>query len=348
MDKNKPQHILIIRLSAMGDVAMIIPVLSALKETYPDLQITVLTRAQFAPIFNSFSNIKIVEADLKGRHKGFFGIYRLYRELKQLRLTAVADLHNVLRSNILKLFFRTTPIRFAQINKGRKEKAALTRPKNKIFKQLQTTHERYAIVFKNLGYTIALDKVKPLKKIQLNSVIKEITSDKKQRWVGIAPFAAHKGKMYPLQLIEEVITSLSKENNLKIILFGGGEREVATLTKIKNNFKETVINIAGKISFIDELSLISNLDLMLSMDSANGHLATNYGIPVVTVWGVTHPYAGFAPYGQPEEYALVSNTERYPLIPTSVYGNKHPKGYENAIETIAPERIVNMIKRILG
>ena len=58
------------------------------------------------------------------------------------------------------------------------------------------------------------------------------------------------------------------------------------------------------------------------MDSGNGHLAAMYGIPVITVWGVTHPYAGFAPFLQPEENSITADREQFPLIPTSVYGNK--------------------------
>ena len=233
MDKNKPQHILIIRLSAMGDVAMMVPVLSALKEIYPTLKITVLTRTQFAPIFNTFSSIEIFEADLKDRHKGFFGIYKLYKELRQLKLTAVADLHNVLRTNILKFFFKIAGINFVQINKGRKEKTALTRPKNKIFKQLKTTQERYTDVFKTLGFAIDLNKFKFLDNAILDNTIRAVTGDKKQKWIGIAPFAAHEGKMYPLHMIEKVIAILSKNEKYKILLFGGGEKEINILNGIE-------------------------------------------------------------------------------------------------------------------
>ena len=83
------------------------------------------------------------------------------------------------------------------------------------------------------------------------------------------------------------------------------------------------------------------------MDSGNGHLAAIFGIPVLTLWGVTPPYAGFAPFNQPESNQLISDRKKYPLIPTSVYGNKYPKGYEKAIETIAPETVLEKIKEIL-
>ncbi|MEO0528703.1 MAG: glycosyltransferase family 9 protein, partial [Bacteroidota bacterium] len=103
----------------------------------------------------------------------------------------------------------------------------------------------------------------------------------------------------------------------------------------------------GKLTFQEELALISNLDLMLSMDSGNAHLAAMYGIPVVTLWGVTHPYAGFYPIKQARDNALLANRDKYPLIPTSVYGNKMPSGYEKAMETISPEAVFQKIEMIL-
>ena len=105
--------------------------------------------------------------------------------------------------------------------------------------------------------------------------------------------------------------------------------------------------MVGRLSFADELALISHLDLMLAMDSGNAHLAANYGVPTLTLWGVTHPYAGFAPYGQSEENSLVADRNQYPLVPTSVFGNKYPEGYEKSITTISLQDILRKIATIL-
>ncbi len=149
--------------------------------------------------------------------------------------------------------------------------------------------------------------------------------------------------MYPLDLMEEVIKKLVKHQEFKIFLFGGGEKEVLTLEAIAQKFGNNLVNLAGKLSFKEELAVIANLDVMLAMDSGNGHLAANYGVPVVTLWGVTHPFAGFAPYGQPKENSLCADRDKFPLIPTSIYGNKFSEGYEKAMETITADRIYNTI-----
>ena len=335
------KHILVIRLSAMGDVAMTVPVLRALTEQYPELRITVLTRPFFIPFFRDLNNVTVVPADLKGQHKGIFGLYKLARQLnKQNRFYAIADLHCVLRSKILKQFIRCR--RFVSINKGRKEKKALT--SGVIFKQLTTTHQRYADVFQTLGHPLDLSSPSfPEKSILSEEVLALVGNDSK-KMIGIAPFAAHKGKQYPLDLMKEVIKQLSKD--YKVILFGGGNEEIAILNEIESTFENTV-NIAGKLSLEEELDLISNLQVMLSMDSGNAHMAAMLGIKVVTIWGVTHPFSGFAPFNQPTDYALLADRGKYPKIPTSVYGNKYPKGYEDAAGSISPETVIEKIKSIV-
>lgn len=331
----------------MGDVAMTVPVISALVEQHPHIKVTVLTRAFFSPLFSKLNNVTVYEADVKGKHKGVFGLWKLYKELKGLHVDMVADLHNVLRSNILRLFFRLGSIPFVQVDKGRAGKKALTSLTHKVFEPLKTTHQRYADVFGNLGIPIDLEKARLLPKKALSISTKELVVGKEQKWIGIAPFAAFEGKMYPLDLMEKVVCTLNENKAYKILLFGGGEKERIILNQWTDNYPNS-INLVSKLTFEEELALISNLNLMLAMDSGNAHLAALFGIPTLTLWGVTHPYAGFYPFRQDPQNALLADKEQFPLIPTSVYGNKYPPGYENAMRTIAPEDVLSKIEEILN
>ncbi len=340
------KHLLVIRMSAMGDVAMTVPVLLGLLQQHPNLKITVLTRVFFKPLFAQLPNANIYEADVQGKHKGVLGLYQLYKELKALKIDAVADLHNVLRSKILKFFFTSGGIPVVQMDKGRSEKKALTATKNKKFTPLKTTHQRYADVFGKLGFSINLKKITLLTKEPLSQNTKSLLGRDYRKRIGIAPFAAFSGKMYPITFMEQVIENLAKCDNYQIILFGGGPKEKEALALWQKKFKNT-INVAGKLSFQEELSLISQLNLMLAMDSGNAHLAANYGIPVVTLWGVTHPYAGFYPFGQDMSNALLANRNQYPFIPTSVYGNKFPEEYNKVMETISPASVIVKIKELV-
>lgn len=331
----------------MGDVAMTVPVLLALVQTYPQLRLTVLSRGFLAPIFEPLHSVSFVNADLKGRHKGLGGLWTLYRELRTHRFDAVADLHNVLRTNILKAFFSFHRQPFVQLNKGRAEKRALTAIKNKDFRPLRSTHQRYAEVFEKLGYPLDLEAVQLPGKQPLPAKAQNLLGRTRGKRIGIAPFAAYAGKRYPLALMEEVLKKLSNTKRYKIIFFGGGGEERELLAQWASSY-EGYINAAGVLSFKEELALISNLDLMVSMDSANGHLAANYQIPTITLWGLTHPYAGFYPFGQDSGNALLADRSRFPGIPTSVFGKKMPKGYENVMESIVPADVVRKIKEVLG
>lgn len=343
---NENKHILVIRLSAMGDVAMSVPVIKAFVQQYPSIKLTILTRSFFKSFFKDIPNVSIYSPELKGRHKGFLGIQRLSKELSELHIDAVADLHNVLRSNLLIRFLKLKGIPFQQIDKGRSEKKALVKAKHKIFKPLLSTHNRYADVFDKLGYPIDLTNVALYNSELLSSEVKEYINFSNGQLIGIAPFAAHKGKMYPIEAMESVIKSLIGDTNIKILLFGGGKVEKKQLGLIADKY-DNVFNIAGKFSFDEELALISNLDLMLSMDSGNGHIAAMYGVDVVTIWGVTHPYAGFVPFQQKDEHQILPDLKQYPLIPTSIYGNKYPENYLNCFNTITVDDIVNTVKKVL-
>lgn len=332
----------------MGDVAMTVPVLRIFTATYPQIKVTVLTRKFFFPIFKNIPNVSLFAADVEQLHRGLFGLSRLAKELRDIEINAVVDLHNVLRTNVLRSIFYFFGIPVKQIDKGRAEKKALIDPDNGIFEQLKTTHQRYADVFAELGFPIDLQKpLLPPKKLQLTKNIWAVTGTGKEKWLGIAPFAQHDAKAYPLDLMLEVIETLQTNSEIKIFLFGGGKEETEILNNIEQKFSK-VKNVAGKLSFEEELALISNLDAMLSMDSGNAHLAAMYGTPVITLWGVTHPFAGFAAFNQPWENSIFPDLTLYDKIPTSIYGNKAPEGYEDVMRSIKPETVVAKINEILG
>lgn len=341
------EHILIIRLSAMGDVAMTVPVIRALVEQHPEVKITVVSRPFFQPFFEDISNVNFFGVDLKKRHKGFLGLFRLFSDLRTLQIDAVADLHNVLRSKVVRSLFALSGKRVAATDKGRAEKKALTSLSNKVFKPVTSMFVRHVDTFKRLGFSIDLSSPKFPKKTDLSPEILFFTGIKNQKWIGIAPFAQYESKVYPFDLMQEVIDELVKNKDYKIFLFGGGEKEIQLLNQLQNQ-KENAIVLAGKLKFKQELEVISNLDLMLSMDSGNAHIAAMLGVKVITLWGATHPYAGFKPFNQPADFCLTSDRLQYPLLPTSIYGNKKVEGYEEAMRTILPNTIIQKITKELN
>jgi len=235
-------------------------------------------------------------------------------------------------------------IKVSVIDKKRKERKALTRNENKIFKPLTPIHYLYQEVFNKLGFSVDLTKdhiYPPSKTFNLNVESINIGSDK---LVGIAPFAKHEAKMYPLDLMQKIVSYVQEKH--AVFLFGYGKIEMETIKRWSNVFKN-VYSCEDLGGFENELALISNLDLMISMDSANGHIASIYNVPVITLWGLTHPYTGFTTFNSDLKNQFCVDREKFPLVPNSVYGNKMIKGYENAMRTISIEEVLGRANEIL-
>ena len=330
----------------MGDVAMMIPSLRCLTIAYPDIKITVVTNEFYKPFFSEFKNINFFATDFKNSHKGIKGLLNLFKELKNLKPTHVADLHSVLRTHFLAVLFKLRFIKIKKIDKLRPDKKRLFRKSNKVLKPLIPTQYRYSEVFCRLGFNIDLTSHQfPLPKIindKAQSFLSVIENGKKK--IGIAPFASFTGKIYPLDLMQKVVAFLQNENY--VLLFGNGKYETDIL-KVWVKAYPNALGCYVLDSLESELEIISNLDVMLSMDSANGHLAANYNVPVISLWGLTHPFAGYAPFLSKSENELVSNRETYPMLPTSAYGNKTPKGYENIMRSIDVNDVILAINKVL-
>lgn len=346
----KTEHILVIRFSALGDVAMTVPVIYSLARQYPHLRITVLSRPFARPFFDNLApNIGFMGADVKKEYHGVKGLNTLYRRLTAKNFTAVADLHNVLRSNYLRMRFNFDRYHVAHIDKHREGKRELTAFNNKRLQQQPTSFQNYADVFARLGYPVKLSfkSIYPQGKPDFSTLPAAIGQKQAgQPWIGIAPFAAHEGKIYPLELMHRVIYIITgRHPSCRIFLFGGGKRENKLISDIEQKYPNA-INASSLLHGIDnELKLMSHLDVMVSMDSANMHLASLAGTPVVSVWGATHPYAGFMGWGQDPADAVQIDL---PCRPCSIYGNRPClRGDYACLHNIPPEAIADRVDIVL-
>ena len=341
-------RILIMRLSALGDVAMTVPVVTSLALQYPQLEITVLSREQFRPLFNIMpANVSFIGGQFNNKHRGIEGLNRLYAELKPMKFDYVADFHDVLRTKYLRMRFAMTGAAMEHIDKDRKAKRRLTRRDDKVLVSLKSSFRRYADVLENLGFPILLN---------FTSIYGQGTGDFKliepivgarsegETWLGIAPFAKHKGKIYPLEKQEKVVAHFANRPNTRVFLFGGGADEKAIVDGWVAKYP-SLTSLIGKLSFDQELNVISHLDLMLSMDSANMHLASIVNTPVVSIWGATHPYAGFLGWKQlPVNCVQLDMSCR----PCSIFGDKPCfRGDYACMYDITPEQVIEKVEGVL-
>ncbi|MBP1613162.1 MAG: heptosyltransferase [Bacteroidetes bacterium] len=340
--------ILVIRFSAIGDVAMTVPVVHSWAMQYPQHEIVFLSRPSLASLFSHLpNNITFYNADLKGVHRGLKGLYVLYKELKAFDFDIIVDLHNVLRTKFLSFLFKLSGVPTYSLYKGRWEKRKLVRRKNKVLTSQKSSFQRYADAFEKSGFPVLLNftSIYGNQKGPISG-LHSITGEKGElKWIGIAPFSKHKGKIYPLELEEQVVAYFAQDRNVRVFLFGGGKEEEDCFKGWTEKYP-TVVSLIGKLKMDTELALMSHLDVMLSMDSANMHLASLVNIPVISVWGATHPYAGFMGWKQ-----LPINTVQVDDLscrPCSVFGQKPCfRGDYACLYGIKPERVIGKIESII-
>lgn len=345
--------LLLLRFSAMGDVALLAPVVHAFTVRYPTVRITLVTRQKFAVFFEQFPNVHVIGTNFDGRHNGFKGLVRLFNELRQLgSFGVVVDAHQNLRSAVLKSLFRLVGVPSVTIDKGRAEKKALTRKENKVRRQLAHSVERYARAFDQAGFTL-----EPSRSFQfppITSAEAELTTFLERQsivantpWLGIAPFAQHQQKMWPFERFAPLLERLYTDQPVTVFLFGGGLEEIRQLETLQKQFPQVVL-VAGQLSLAAELALIRRLTGMLCMDSGNMHLAALSGVPVLSIWGATHPDAGFGPWGQGDEAILQISTDVLTCRPCSVFGNKPCwRGDLACLYEISVESVADRVRQLL-
>jgi len=337
------QRILVFRFSALGDVVMTVSVVKAFLSAHPRAEIIMLSDIKMSDLFQGIDRLVFVGADLKNKHKGLIGIYLLFQQLKKTyQFDLVADLHGVIRSHVLRLLFRMIKKTTAVIDKGRFEKFALVRKENKIYRPLKHSTERYIDVFKELGFKEFAKK--GLQQESISSGVHVASSTQPKINIGFAPFAKHVTKMYPLDRFIEVMRHFDNEK-YALHFFGGGPVEMAFIKEWENSFTSAV-SFNHQLGLKDELALMSKMQVMVTMDSANMHLGSLVKVPVVSVWGPTHPHAGFYGLGQdPLNAVQVSLACR----PCSVFGNKKCwRGDHACMQQIEPNQIIQKMLQVIG
>lgn len=344
--KNKGRNVLISRFSALGDVAMTLPSVYNACMANPDDNFYFLTRIHPAQVFiNAPENLTVVGVDLDN-YKGVAGIRRLASSLKKrYDIDIYLDLHDVVRTKLLRLFLRPYGVKIAKIHKGRTAKKKLTRCNNKLLVQLTPTPRRYEEVFARggIGLTDSFCSLYGNAKGAPEDFA-SVSAPKKpgEYWLAVAPFAKHVGKIYPIELLEKVVAHVAALPATRIFVFGFGNHETELINRMAEKFPNVVNMAKASLGIGAELSLLSHCDTMLSMDSANMHLASLVGLRTVSVWGATHPFTGFLGWRQnPADTVQLDMTCR----PCSVFGDRPCfRGDYHCLRGITPTLIIQKLQ----
>lgn len=344
------KKILVLRFSAMGDMVLVAPVIRSLVAAHQDIQVTVVTRPRFATFFHGIERVTVFEADVDEKFAGFFGVRQLFRALFLTKdFDVIIDLHDHIRTIVLRNLFKFFGRPVFALDKGRNEKKAFSRKEKKVTKPLPHTVERYQKVFEKAGYSFPLLKPPYIIPGEESKKLVEGWFAKKglkknEKWIGIAPFALHKTKIWPVANYPKVIDSLIKKMPVKFFLYGGGEEEIKYFEDLQQLFPEHVVIVAGRLKLPQEITLMTHLDLMLCVDSSNMHIATMVNTPVLSIWGGTHPDVGFAPFSKGDESMIQVSRAELGCRPCSVYGKETCfRGDFACLNQITPEIVVGRV-----
>jgi ADP-heptose:LPS heptosyltransferase len=313
---------------------MTIPMIRAFNRAFPDVELSMLSKAFPLTIFSFESGLNTIAFDPQ-KYRGLFGLWQLSKLIVAEGITDVADLHFSLRSRILCFFLRWRGLNISQRTKQRRLRRQWTRKGPKPKELLDTQVQAYLKTIARLGFLLE-------EKVLLDEIVRNRVSAEFQK-VGIAPFAAHKHKTYPIGLTAELLKQLSTK--YRTVLFGAKGIE-------SQQFDQWVSDgiaheNAATRSFEMQIQEIQSLGVMISMDSANGHIAANYGVPVITIWGATAPSCGFSVLAQPDENQFLPDPEKYPFLPSSIFGKRTFKGYEPAMASIDPQVILERVNQLM-
>ncbi len=339
MVKNKklPHHLLVMRNSAMGDVAMLPHALRAFCGAYPDVRVTVATQKMFRPFFDGL-NVDFLDVDTKGAQHSLAGMWRLAAEARSMGVDAVADVHDVMRSQVFRLSMMLHGVPTAHIAKGRCAKKRFICRHGRGVESLRHSVLRYCDTIRALGFEF------PDPAPAVHSERPNPMGEKTGKWVGFAPFSAHAGKTYPEDMRRELVRLLSERYD-RVFIHGGGGAEAEFAQQMEALYPN-VTALFGKMRFAGELDLISHLDCVISMDSLVMHMASLMATPVVSIWGATHPGLGFLGYGADPRGILQADME---CRPCSVFGAKPCKyGDYRCLRAITPEMVVAKVDETVG
>jgi ADP-heptose:LPS heptosyltransferase len=335
-------QLLVIRTSAMGDVALITPVIAAMRKQYPDVELTLLTRPAYESFFYSAGKHEFFFTDFNKRHKGFIGIVNLFLDLrKRGKIDRVIDLHDVLRSKILRVLFIFAGIPSFVIDKGRAEKRRITKGKSKI--KLKHSVERYLDVFEKAGFLLKCETgpwIIPSDDGQKR--IAGLMTETGLVHIGVAPYARHELKTWPEKNMIKLLKLISQKIDVRFWLFGGKE-ETQQLISFQSKVPESVL-IAGTLGLDEELALMSRLKFMIAMDSSNMHMAALTGTKTISIWGGTDPVTGFGAWQQPDNFSVRIPTEELTCRPCTVFGKgKCKRGDFACMIWLTPEKVFDRL-----
>lgn len=310
---------LILRLTSIGNVAMMVPLIASLSRRYADDRFIIVCEKRLEDMFASLPNVDLITLGKLNSVVAWRTQLRLFFDIRRrYKIDVVIDLQNVWRTRWIRMLFKMSGACVSKIENQAAEKRLLTLRGYEQLKPLKTEFERYGEALQKAGLQIDDTFLSLPCNSQAKKEIEALYGKKTGRRIAIAPFAKSATNMLPYGLIKEVIHYYAKDKRNEVFLFGAGAVESEMLRQWAS-VMAGVVSVAGQLTIAQELELMRTMDVMICMDSANQHLASLVGLRAVSIWLGTHPYAGYYGWKQSKNDILQKNLS---CRPCTIHGKQ--------------------------
>lgn len=285
--------ILLVQTGFIGDVILSTAVIANISYIYPEAKITLLTTPIAAELVKHDNALHCTIAfDKRGKDSGFRGLFGMARKLKLESFDIAFSLHKSFRTSLL-LYLAGIPLRYGFMAAAGKMLYSSTARREDL------THEvlRNLAIFRNIALEpsnldtdLRIDIPEEVKK-EAREILKPASAKK---LIGLAPGSAWRTKQWTPEGYSNVAKELSSLGHSIVLIGGPEDKEIGAI--IENNTKGRALNLIGKTSLILSAAIISELDLLISNDSAPVHIASALKVPVVVVYCATVEDFGFGPW----------------------------------------------------
>ena len=313
--QSEPHNILIIKPSALGDIALALPALASLRASFPKARISWFIRPEFAPLLKNVPGVDemvIFDRKLLGkwwyRPKSFAALIKLTKRLRSEKYDIAIDLQGLFRTAFF-TWLTGCKKRFGMANA--REYAVVFYNHRVPVKDCIHVIDYYQKIVAAAG---ASQKVMDFN-LEPDAKSKETVArllaghgTKPDNYAVFVPGSAHKHKCWPAENFAALAEKIASKYDMSIAAVGTNS-EKSIIDELKAQSKEPVIDLAGCTDIPQLVALLNGAKLVVSNDTGPGHIAAALKKPVVLIFGPTNP-ARISPYGRPETVAAIDIEKR--------------------------------------
>lgn len=346
------ERTLIIKFLGFGSILMTTPLLGELKRSSPSTEIHFLTFSDNVEICESVPLIdRIFFLEKKSLMRFALSLVKTLRQIRRQSYDVVFNLE----------FFSNFSLLLSSLSRSKKMFCFGGRHEyRKTLCDRIVSYENETHIIDKYGNFLKLLNISPAADMKQLMDLKEIPDSKKavldllkRKQVDVdrdflVVVNINAGEMssirkWPLEYFQQVISFLLSREKVRIILIGGKEEKayVSRLEKMISNERERVLNLTGRISLKELISLMKASDLFLGNDSGPLHLAEACGLPSISFFGPESPKV----YGHSgnKNYMFYSNLSCSPCL--NVYTNKDTRCRDNiCLKMIKPDEVIKVLQ----